>query len=100
MDHLNMYLYHFFPIQVCESNEPVDVRKNRQLTLDNMKLSREVERIKAQTTENELLKKELKNVRAKLEEEQNTRTKIQARAYCYWTDKCGVPEIQPDKNMG
>lgn len=64
--------------QVCDSNEPVDVRKNRQLTLDNMKLQREVERIKASTTENELLKKELKNVKAKLEEEQKTRTKIQA----------------------
>merc|ERR1719186_1959162 len=42
-----------------------------------MKLQREVERIKASTTENELLKKELKNVRAKLEEEQKTRIKIQ-----------------------
>jgi len=63
--------------QVCDSSEPVDVRKNRQLTLDNMKLQREVERIKASTTENELLKKELKNVRAKLEEEQKTRIKIQ-----------------------
>jgi len=64
--------------QVCDSNEPVDVRKNRQLTLDNMKLQREVERIKVNTTENEFLKKELKNVRAKLEEEQKTRNKIQA----------------------
>jgi hypothetical protein len=29
-------------LQITESSEPVDVRKNRQLTLDNMKLQREV----------------------------------------------------------
>ena len=62
---------------VSEPTEPVDVRKNRQLTLDNMKLHREVERYKSQVTENDSLKKELRLVKAKLEEEQKTRTKIE-----------------------
>ena len=34
----------------------------------------QIERLKAQSTENELLKKELKNVRVKLEEEQTCRS--------------------------
>jgi hypothetical protein len=35
-----------------------------------------VDRLKAQTTENELLRKELRNVRAKLEQEQSSRCPI------------------------
>ena len=31
---------------VSEPTEPIDVRKNRQLTLDNMKLHRELEKLK------------------------------------------------------
>ena len=62
---------------VSEPTEPVDVRKNRQLTLDNMKLHREVERYKSQVAENDNLKKELRSVRGKLEEEQKSRIKIE-----------------------
>jgi len=59
------------------SNEPVDVRKNRQLTLENMKLQREVEKLKSHSTENESLKKDIKLVKLKLEEEQKSRMSIQ-----------------------
>ncbi|XP_040579727.2 uncharacterized protein [Lepeophtheirus salmonis] len=62
---------------VSEHSDPPDVRKNRQLTLDNMKLHREVERLKAQVNENEHLKKELKSVRIKLEEEVKARVHIE-----------------------
>jgi len=62
---------------VSDYTEPVDVRKNRALTLENMKLAREVERLKGHQGENELLKKELKGLRGKLEEEQKCRGKIQ-----------------------
>jgi len=62
---------------VCDYSEPVDVRKNRALTLENMKLAREVERLKGHQGENELLKKELRGLRSKLEEEQRCRGKIQ-----------------------
>merc|ERR1719356_1499460 len=57
--------------------EPVDVRKNRALTLENMKLAREVERLKGHQGENELPRKELRGLRSKLEEEQKCRGKIQ-----------------------
>lgn len=62
---------------VSDYSEPVDVRKNRALTLENMKLAREVERLKGHQGENELLKKELRGLRGKLEEEQKCRGKIQ-----------------------
>eukprot|EP00092_Neocalanus_flemingeri_P032623 GFUD01035484.1.p1 GENE.GFUD01035484.1~~GFUD01035484.1.p1 ORF type:complete len:1136 (+),score=438.78 GFUD01035484.1:195-3602(+) len=63
---------------VSDYSEPVDVRKNRALTLENMKLSREVERLKGHQGENELLRKELRGLRSKLEEEQKCRGKIQS----------------------
>jgi hypothetical protein len=63
---------------LVEHTEPVDVRKNRQLTLDNMRLQREVERLKMQVGENDHLKKELRSVKSKLEEEQKSRVKIEA----------------------
>ena len=53
------------------------MRKNRALTLENMKLAREVERLKGHQGENELLRKELRGLRSKLEEEQKCRGKIQ-----------------------
>ena len=62
---------------VVEPSEPVDVRKNRQLTLDNMRLQREVERLKGQMSDGEALKKELRSVRSKLEEEQRMRVRIE-----------------------
>jgi len=62
---------------VTDYSEPVDVRKNRALTLENMKLAREVERLKGHQGENELLRKELRGLRSKLEEEQKCRGKIQ-----------------------
>ena len=65
---------------VTEPTEPVDVRKNRQLTLDNMKLHREVEKLKSQANESDNLKKELRLVKGKLEEEQKTRLKIELQA--------------------
>eukprot|EP00096_Caligus_rogercresseyi_P013150 TRINITY_DN5823_c0_g1_i3.p1 TRINITY_DN5823_c0_g1~~TRINITY_DN5823_c0_g1_i3.p1 ORF type:complete len:895 (-),score=333.63 TRINITY_DN5823_c0_g1_i3:1083-3767(-) len=64
---------------VSEHKEPPDVRKNRQLTLDNMKLHREVDRLKSQVSDNESLKRELKSVRGKLEEEQKARLHIEAQ---------------------
>ena len=62
---------------VSEPTEPVDVRKNRQLTLDNMKLHRELEKLKQGASEYDLVKKELRTVKAKLEEEQKLRTKME-----------------------
>ena len=64
---------------VTEPTEPVDVRKNRQLTLDNMKLHREVERLKSQAAETTDLKKELRSVKVKLEDEQRTRLRIETQ---------------------
>merc|ERR1711884_453595 len=55
---------------------PIDVRKNRQLTLDNMKLHRELEKLKQSANEHDLVKKELRNVKGKLEEEQKLRANI------------------------
>ncbi len=43
-----------------------------------------MDRLKAQTTENELLRKELRNVRAKLEQEQSSRS---ANAAQYFLDQ-------------
>jgi len=62
---------------VSDYSEPVDVRKNRALTLENMKLAREVERLRGHQGDNDMLKKELKGLRCKLEEEQKCRGKIQ-----------------------
>ena len=53
------------------------MRKNRALTLENMKLAREVERLRGHQGDNDMLKKELKGLRCKLEEEQKCRGKIQ-----------------------
>ena len=64
-------------MQVTDYSEPVDVRKNRALTLENMKLSREVERLRGFQGDNEFLKKEVKSLKIKLEEEQKCRSKIQ-----------------------
>ena len=61
--------------QVTDYSEPVDVRKNRALTLENMKLQREVERLRGFQGDNEFLKKEVKNLKTKLEEEQKCRSK-------------------------
>ena len=65
-------------VQVSDHSEPVDVRKTRALTLENMKLSREVERLRGFQGDNEFLKKEVKSLKMKLEEEQKCRVKIQA----------------------
>ena len=62
---------------VSEPTEPVDVRKNRQLTLDNMKLHRELEKLKQSASEYDLVKKELRNVKTKLDEEQKLRSKME-----------------------
>lgn len=62
---------------VSEPMEPVDVRKNRQLTLDNMKLHREIEKLKSQASKSEALKKELRSTKAKLEEEHKVRMKTE-----------------------
>ena len=64
--------------QVSDHSEPVDVRKTRALTLENMKLQREVERLRGYQGDNDLLRKEAKTLKSKLEEEQRCRVKIQA----------------------
>ena len=58
---------------VTDYSEPVDVRKNRALTLENLKLSREVERLRGFQGDNDLMKKEIKTLKSKLEEEQKCR---------------------------
>jgi len=63
---------------VTDYSEPLDVRKNRALTLENLKLSREVERLRGFQGDNDLMKKEVKTLKSKLEEEQKCRGKIQA----------------------
>ena len=67
-----------FSLQVTDHSEPVDVRKTRALTLENMKLQREVERLRGYQGDNDLLRKEAKTLKSKLEEEQRCRVKIQA----------------------
>ena len=62
---------------VTEPTEPVDVRRNRQLQLDNMKLHREIEKLKSAANESDNLKRELRQVRSRLEEEQKSRAKIE-----------------------
>jgi len=62
---------------VSEPTEPVDVRRNRQLTLDNMKLHREIEKLKSAANESDHLKRELRSVRSRLEEEQRARQRIE-----------------------
>ena len=62
---------------VSESIEPVDVRRNRQLQLDNMKLHREIEKYKSAANESDNLKRELRQVRSRLEEEQKSRARIE-----------------------
>ena len=64
--------------QVSDHSEPVDVRKTRALTLENMKLQREVERLRGYQGDNDLLRKEAKTLKSKLEEEQRCRVKIQS----------------------
>ena len=61
-----------------EPSEPVDVRKNRELTLTNMRLQREVERLKLQIGDGEALKKEARTAKCKLEEERKARLRIEA----------------------
>merc|ERR1719237_1868133 len=61
-----------------EPSEPVDVRKNRELTLTNMRLQREVERLKLQIGDGEALKKEAGTAKCKLEEERKARLRIEA----------------------
>ena len=63
---------------VTDYSEPLDVRKNRALTLENLKLSREVERLRGFQGDNDLMKKEVRTLKSKLEEEQKCRGKIQA----------------------
>lgn len=62
---------------VSEPTEPVDVRRNRQLQLDNMKLHREIEKLKSAANESDNLKRELRQVRSRLEEEQKSRARIE-----------------------
>jgi len=62
---------------VTEPTEPVDVRRNRQLTLDNMKLHREIEKLKTAANESDHLKRELRTVRSRLEDEQRARQRIE-----------------------
>merc|ERR1719237_1245488 len=63
---------------VSEHVEPLDARKTRALTLENMKLTREVERLRGHQGEAEQLKRELTRARSKLEEEKSIRGNIQA----------------------
>jgi len=63
---------------VSEHVEPLDARKTRALTLENMKLTREVERLRGHQGEAEQLKRELTRARSKLEEEKTIRGNIQA----------------------
>ena len=62
---------------VSEPTEPIDVRKNRQLTLDNMKLHRELEKLKQTANEHDLVKKELRSIRTKYEDEQKARHRLE-----------------------
>lgn len=62
---------------VVEPTEPIDVRRNRQLTLDNMRLNRELDKLKTQLSETDAIKRELKSSKLKLEEEQKTRIRIE-----------------------
>merc|ERR1719357_1359997 len=62
---------------VSEPTEPIDVRKNRQLTLDNMKLHRELEKLKQTANEHDLVKKELRTIRTKYEDEQKARHRLE-----------------------
>ena len=71
-----------------EPSEPVDVRKNRELTLTNMRLQREVERLKLQVGDGEALKREARTAKCKLEEERKARLRIEAELDRYkWTKK-------------
>ncbi len=63
--------------------EPLDVRKNRQLMLDNLRLQRETERLRAQAHECESLRRELRSVHAKLEDEQRSRERIEEQLDCH-----------------
>merc|ERR1719412_2033339 len=62
---------------VTEPTEPVDVRRNRQLQLDNIKLHREIEKLKSAANDSDNLKRELRQVRSRLEEEQRSRARIE-----------------------
>ena len=62
---------------VSEPTEPVDVRKNRQLTLDNMKLHRELEKLKQTANEHDHVKKELRCLRTKYDDEQKARNRLE-----------------------
>ena len=63
--------------KVPNDPEQLDARKTRALTLENMKLTRELERFKVFQSENDHLKKELRSVKSRLEDEQQCRSKIQ-----------------------
>ncbi len=73
---------------VSEHTEPADVRKNRQLTLENMRLQREVERLKMQLTEGAKEKESLRrdkrtlnsrfeDIQSKLRDEEALRLKLE-----------------------
>ena len=71
-------------LKVSEHVEPLDARKTRALTLENMKLTREVERLRGHQGEAEQLKRELTRARSKLEEEKSIRGNIQV-GFCSWS---------------
>jgi len=62
---------------IVEPLEPPDVRKSRQLTLDNMKLHRELEKMKQGAFEHETLKKELRHIKGKWEEDKKIKSKLE-----------------------
>jgi len=91
---------HDVEIHAVDPSEPIDIRRNRQLTIDNMRLNRELvinfttfyvliisivfilydiykDKLKSQISETDAIRRELKLSRVKLEEEQKTRLKIE-----------------------
>lgn len=64
---------------IVEPLEPPDVRKSRQLTLDNMKLHRELEKMKQGAFEHDTLKKELRHIKGKWEEDKKTKSKLEEK---------------------
>ena len=64
-------------MQVTDYSEPVDARKTRALTVENLRLTREVERARAGAGDADQLRKEVRGLRARLEEEQQSRQRVE-----------------------
>jgi hypothetical protein len=70
---------------VTEPLEPLDVRKNRQLTLDNMKLHRDLEKLKQGAFEHDQLKRDLRLTKVKFEEEKKHNSRLEYKLQCHNT---------------